>query len=61
MQIGWITVFLCEYAGPLFVYLWFYRRPWLAYGEVPAESSEQVSFCYKDSFGMLNISQVLKL
>eukprot|EP00088_Acartia_fossae_P047431 TRINITY_DN5141_c0_g1_i1.p1 TRINITY_DN5141_c0_g1~~TRINITY_DN5141_c0_g1_i1.p1 ORF type:complete len:302 (-),score=51.11 TRINITY_DN5141_c0_g1_i1:7-912(-) len=42
MQIGWITVFLCEYAGPLFVYLWFYRRPWLAYGEVPAESSEQV-------------------
>jgi len=43
LQIGWITVFLCEYAGPLFVYLWFYRRPWLAYGEgVVAESSEQV-------------------
>jgi len=43
LQIGWITVFLCEYAGPLFVYLWFYRRPWLAYGEgVAAESSEQV-------------------
>jgi hypothetical protein len=25
MQIGWTTVFLSEYAGPLFVYLWFYR------------------------------------
>lgn len=33
LQIGWTTVFLAEYAGPLFVYLWFYRRPWLAYGE----------------------------
>lgn len=32
-QIGWTTVFLCEYAGPLLVYLWFYTRPWLAYGE----------------------------
>lgn len=42
LQIGWITVFLCEYAGPLFVYLWFYGRPWLAYGEVTSESSEQV-------------------
>ena len=34
MQIGWTTVFLCEYAGPLLVYLWFYTRPWLAYGEL---------------------------
>jgi hypothetical protein len=25
LQIGWTTVFLTEYAGPLFVYLWFYR------------------------------------
>jgi len=32
-QIGWTTVFLCEYAGPLLVYMWFYTRPWLAYGE----------------------------
>jgi len=32
-QIGWKTVFLAEYAGPLLVYLWFYKRPWLAYGE----------------------------
>lgn len=31
-QIGWKTVFLLEYAGPLFVYLWMYQRPWLFYG-----------------------------
>lgn len=31
-QIGWKTVFLAEYAGPLAVYLWFYQRPWLFYG-----------------------------
>jgi len=33
-QIGWTTVFLCEYAGPLLVYCWFYSRPWLAYGDL---------------------------
>jgi len=32
-QIGWKTVFLAEYAGPLLVYLWMYRRPWLFYGD----------------------------
>mgnify|MGYP002716777575 CR=1 FL=1 len=31
-QIGWKTVFLAEYAGPLGVYLLFYQRPWLIYG-----------------------------
>lgn len=31
-QIGWSTVFLCEYAGPLFSYLLFYIRPSLVYG-----------------------------
>jgi len=25
-------VFLCEYAGPLLVYLWVYSRPWILYG-----------------------------
>jgi len=40
LQIGWTTVFLCEYAGPLLVYLWFYSRPWLAYGDLdPATTS----------------------
>jgi len=33
-QIGWSTVFLAEYAGPLVVYLWIYTRPWLFYGEL---------------------------
>lgn len=31
-QIGWKTVFLWEYAGPLLVYLWIYQRPALFYG-----------------------------
>lgn len=31
-QIGWKTVFLCEYAGPFFVYALFYLRPSLIYG-----------------------------
>ncbi|XP_055693549.1 probable very-long-chain enoyl-CoA reductase art-1 [Lutzomyia longipalpis] len=34
-QIGWTTVFLAEYAGPLAVYLWIYQRPWLFYGDGP--------------------------
>lgn len=31
-QIGWSTVFLCEYAGPLFCYLISYYRPAILYG-----------------------------
>jgi very-long-chain enoyl-CoA reductase len=31
-QVGWSTVFLTEYAGPLVVYLLFYPRPALLYG-----------------------------
>ncbi|XP_031639693.1 probable very-long-chain enoyl-CoA reductase art-1 [Contarinia nasturtii] len=33
-QIGWSTVFLCEYAGPLAVYLFVYQRPWIFFGNV---------------------------
>lgn len=36
-QIGWSTVFLCEYAGPLFSYLLFYIRPSIIYGEGAAD------------------------
>lgn len=39
-QIGWSTVFLAEYAGPLLVYLWFYKRPWVFYGDVTAPISQ---------------------
>lgn len=35
-QIGWSTVFLCEYAGPLVVYLLIHQRPWIFYGDVSA-------------------------
>lgn len=38
-QIGWKTVFLAEYAGPLAVYLWIYTRPWLFYGDKMAPIS----------------------
>jgi len=31
-QVGWTTVFLTEYAGPLFIYLFFYFRPSIVYG-----------------------------
>ncbi|KAK3612308.1 hypothetical protein CHS0354_011026 [Potamilus streckersoni] len=37
-QIGWTTVFLTEYAGPLVVYLIFYAQPTLIYG--PSAASE---------------------
>nr|CAG4643333.1 EOG090X097L [Ilyocryptus agilis] len=32
-QVGYKTVFLVEYAGPLLIYAWIYQRPWLFYGE----------------------------
>jgi len=35
-QIGWSTVFLAEYAGPLAIYLWIYQRPWVFYGDAGA-------------------------
>ncbi|KAL4237174.1 hypothetical protein ACF0H5_005554 [Mactra antiquata] len=33
-QVGWTTVFLTEYAGPLVIYLIFYARPALIYGKL---------------------------
>jgi len=35
-QVGWTTVFLTEYAGPLVIYLIFYLRPSFIYGSKPA-------------------------
>jgi len=42
-QIGWSTVFMAEYAGPLFVYLLFYARPSLIYGAAANEPMSRVS------------------
>ncbi|XP_077278595.1 very-long-chain enoyl-CoA reductase [Temnothorax americanus] len=42
-QIGWKTVFLLEYAGPLVVYLWLYQRPWLFYGHVNTSNFHYVT------------------
>lgn len=42
-QIGWSTVFLAEYAGPLVVYLWVYSRPWIFYGDVTSAPISQTA------------------
>ena len=36
-------MFLSEYAGPLLVYLWFYTRPWLAYGDLDPATTAPLS------------------
>lgn len=40
-QIGWRTVFLAEYAGPLFVYLLFYFFPDYCYFLNPGQGAKQ--------------------
>lgn len=56
-QIGWSTVFLCEYAGPLAVYLWVYQRPWIFYGDVSGASystaAQYVNFFKRAFFFLL--------
>lgn len=42
-QVSWSNVFLAEYAGPLFVYLWVYQRPWILYGEQTSSPGEIVT------------------
>ncbi|KAL7647605.1 UNVERIFIED_CONTAM: hypothetical protein RMT77_001205 [Armadillidium vulgare] len=42
-QIGWSTVFLCEYAGPLIIYLWLSQRPWIFYGDNANSSNMSLS------------------
>lgn len=41
-QISWKTVFLVEYAGPLFLYLWIYQRAWIFYGDATASEINNV-------------------
>lgn len=45
-QISWKNVFLAEYAGPLFIYLWVYQRPWILYGAQNSSSNELVTYVY---------------
>lgn len=48
-QVGWATVFLTEYAGPLFIYLLFYYRPSFIYGQSNVKYLKVVSiacFCW---------------
>lgn len=41
-QVGWTTVFLTEYAGPLFIYLIFYFRPSFIYGSKQAKQHDVI-------------------
>lgn len=43
-QVGWATVFLTEYAGPLVIYLIFYLRPSIIYGDKPAKYHDVVNY-----------------
>ncbi|CAD5113490.1 DgyrCDS2654 [Dimorphilus gyrociliatus] len=48
-QVGWTTVFLTEYSGPLFAYLLFYLRPSLIYADSNAPTHPVVDiamFCW---------------
>ena len=48
-QVAWTTVFLAEYAGPLFIYLLFYIRPSCIYGDVdPVTSQGSFSFNFAE-------------
>lgn len=50
-QVGWTTVFLTEYAGPLFIYLIFYFRPAFIYGTRPSGYLDVVNYaCYAWTF-----------
>jgi very-long-chain enoyl-CoA reductase len=42
-QVGWTTVFLTEYAGPLLIYLLFYSRPALIYGQGAAKEPRHLA------------------
>lgn len=51
-QISWKNVFLAEYAGPLFIYLWVYQRPWILYGAQTSAPSEVATYVYSSYFYM---------
>ncbi|XP_068149623.1 very-long-chain enoyl-CoA reductase [Drosophila tropicalis] len=57
-QIGWKTVFLAEYAGPLIVYLLFYFRPELIYGQA---ASKPISLTTHIAAGCYTVHYVKRL
>ncbi|ALC44816.1 Sc2 [Drosophila busckii] len=57
-QIGWKTVFLAEYAGPLIVYLMFYFRPELIYGKA---ASKPISLTTHIAAGCYTVHYVKRL
>lgn len=55
-QIGWATVFLAEYAGPLLIYLLFYFRPSWIYGSSSVGRAQHPSvhlgaYCWTFHYG----------
>ncbi|KAF2347488.1 3-oxo-5-alpha-steroid 4-dehydrogenase C-terminal, partial [Trinorchestia longiramus] len=58
-QIGWTTVFLAEYAGPLIIYAWIYTRPWLFYGDGAA--LKPYSLCTNIAMGCYTVHYVKRL
>lgn len=42
-QVGWSTVFLAEYVGPLFTYLLLYPRPAIVYGTSATSSRADIT------------------
>ncbi|KAG5320607.1 TECR reductase, partial [Acromyrmex heyeri] len=59
-QIGWKTVFLLEYAGPLVVYLWLYQRPWLFYGNVNTSNFHYIAKCAAGAWSIHYVKRLLE-
>ncbi|KYM83205.1 Trans-2,3-enoyl-CoA reductase [Atta colombica] len=59
-QIGWKTVFLLEYAGPLVMYLWLYQRPWLFYGNVDTSNFHYIAKCAAGAWSIHYVKRLLE-
>jgi len=60
IQIGWTTVFLSEYAGPLLVYLMFYLRPSLIYGDTNKAEVSQATHVAAAAWSFHYIKRLLE-
>jgi len=59
-QIGWTTVFLAEYAGPLLVYLLFYIRPWIVYGDSATTSMSSTAHIAAAAWSLHYVKRLLE-